>query len=339
MEDAKKRKVLLVDDEENNLAFMARSLHSEPYELVKCSNAIEALEIVKKTPDFDVILSDHKMPNMDGINFLQKAGEISPNSIKILVTAYSDADILIDSINKAKVYRYIKKPYKPDELQMTVASAIEYLQLKEDNNNLVTDLKDLFSGTIKAIIEALDAKDSFTLGRSRRVTFYSLKIADKLKLPKYLIGELELAGLLHDIGMIGVSDEILYKTEKLTPEEYEEIKMHVQHGVKILEDIDQLSEVVNIVKHHHEHYDGSGYPSGIKGDEIPLLSRIIAITDAYDSMVSNRAYRKSLTPEEAVGVLKNMSGKQFDPNLTQTFLEVLPDAIIEIKNFDDKMKI
>ena len=339
MEDAKKRKVLLVDDEENNLAFMARSLHSEPYELVKCSNAIEALEIVKKTPDFDVILSDHKMPNMDGINFLQKAGEISPNSIKILVTAYSDADILIDSINKAKVYRYIKKPYKPDELQMTVASAIEYLQLKEDNNNLVTDLKDLFSGTIKAIIEALDAKDSFTLGRSRRVTFYSLKIADKLKLPKYLIGELELAGLLHDIGMIGVSDEILYKTEKLTPEEYEEIKMHVQHGVKILEDIDQLSEVVNIVKYHHEHYDGSGYPSGIKGDEIPLLSRIIAITDAYDSMVSNRAYRKSLTPEEAVGVLKNMSGKQFDPELTQTFLEVLPDAIIEIKNFDDKMKI
>ena len=339
MKDGEKRKVLLVDDEENNLAFMARSLHSEPYELVKCNNAIEALELVKNTPDFDVILTDHKMPNMDGINFLQKAGEISPNSIKILVTAYSDADILIDSINKAKVYRYIKKPYKPDELQMTVASAIEYLQLKEDNSNLVTDLKDLFSGTIKAIIEALDAKDSFTLGRSRRVTFYSLKIADKLQLPKYLIGELELAGLLHDIGMIGVSDEILYKTEKLTPEEYEEIKMHVQHGVKILEDIDQLSEVVNIVKYHHEHYDGSGYPSGIKGDEIPLLSRIIAITDAYDSMVSNRAYRKSLTPEEATEVLKNMAGKQFDPNLIQTFLEVLPDAIIEIKNFDDKMKI
>ena len=337
--EEKKRRILLIDDEENNLTFMARCLHNEPYELVKCDNAIEALEIVKKTPDFDVILSDHKMPNMDGISFLEKAGKINANCIKILVTAYSDADILIDSINKAKVYRYIKKPYKPDELKMTVASAIEYLQLKEDNNNLVTDLKDLFSGTIKAIIEALDAKDSFTLGRSRRVTFYSLKIADKLQLPKYLIGELELAGLLHDIGMIGVSDEILYKTEKLTPEEYEEIKMHVQHGVKILEDIDQLSEVVDVVKHHHEHYDGSGYPSGIKGDEIPLLSRIIAITDAYDSMVSNRAYRKSLTPEEATEVLKNMSGKQFDPNLIQTFLEVLPDAIIEIKNFDDKMKI
>ena len=334
--EKKRRKILLVDDEENNLAFMVRCLHGEPYEVSTCVNSLEALEMVKNNY-FDVILSDHKMPNMNGIEFLEKTVEISPDSIKILVTAYSDADILIDSINRAKVYRYIKKPYKPDELKITVASAIDYLQLKEDNKNLVTDLKDLFSGTIKAIVEALDAKDSFTLGRSRRVTFYSLKIAEKLGLSNYLIGELELAGLLHDIGMIGVSDEILYKTDKLSPEEYEEIKMHVNHGVKILEDIDQLKEVVDIIRHHHEHYDGSGYPLGLSGEDIPLLSRIIAITDAYDSMVSSRAYRKSLSVEAAVEVLKNMSGKQFDPKLTQIFIEVLPNAINEIKNFEKKV--
>ena len=335
--EEKRRKILLVDDEENNLAFMVRSLRGEPYEVTKCLNSLDALEIAKKE-NYDVILSDHKMPNMNGIEFLQKAGEVSPDSIKVLVTAYSDADILIDSINLAKVYRYIKKPYKPDELKITVASAIDYLKLKEDNKNLVTDLKDLFSGTIKAIVEALDAKDSFTLGRSRRVTFYSLKIAEKLGLSNYLIGELELAGLLHDIGMIGVSDDILYKTEKLTDEEYEEIKLHVNHGVRILEDINQLKEVVDIIKHHHEHYDGTGYPSGLKGEEIPLLSRIIAITDAYDSMISNRAYRKSLTPDEAKMVLSNLSGSQFDPNLTQIFIEILPSVMEEVKKFEREEK-
>ncbi len=328
-----KRNVLLVDDEDNNLSLMARSLHNESFNIIKCQNAIDALAELNKQ-NFDIILSDHKMPQMDGITFLQQAGEISPNSIKILVTAYSDAELLIDSINKAKIFRYIKKPYKPDELIITVESAIEYLRLQEDNKVLVTDLKDLFSGTIKAIIEALDAKDSFTLGRSRRVTFYSLKIANKLNLPKHVIGELELAGLLHDIGMIGVSDEILNKTDKLTPEEFEEIKQHVKHGVKILEDINQLKDVVNVVKHHHEHYDGTGYPDRLSGENIPLLSRIIAITDAYDSMVSHRAYRTSLSSQEAVEKLKLASGKQFDPELTQIFLDVLPEAIEEIKDFE-----
>ena len=336
--EEKKRKILLVDDEENNLAFMERCLHNEPYEITKTLNPQEALELVK-SQKFDVILSDHKMPNISGVDFFEKTLDISPDSIKILITAYSEADILIEAINKAKIYRYIKKPYKPDELVVTVSAAIDYLKLKEDNNNLITDLKDLFSGTIKAIVEALDAKDSFTLGRSRRVTFYSLKMAEKLGLSNFLIGELELAGLLHDIGMIGVSDEILYKTEKLTPEEYEEIKQHVKHGVKILEDIDQLKEVVDIIKHHHEHYDGTGYPSGLKGEEIPLLARIIAITDAYDSMVSNRAYRQSLKPEEAIEVLKQLSNIQFDPELTNIFIEILPEAIREINEFEKKANI
>ena len=335
----RKRRILLVDDEENNLAFMARCLHNEPYELVKYTNPVEALSFIKSGQKFDIILSDHKMPEMDGIEFFEKVGQIDPECMKILVTAYSDADILIGSINTAKVYRYIKKPYKPDELVITVKAAVDFLEVKENNKSVVADLKDLFTGTIKAIVEALDAKDSFTLGRSRRVTFYALQMGEKLGLSKYLIGELELAGLLHDIGMIGVSDEILYKTEKLTPEEYEEIKMHVTHGVRILEDIEQLTEVVDVIKHHHEHYDGSGYPDGLKGNDIPLLSRIIAITDAYDSMISNRVYRKSLTSQEAVDVIKSMSGKQFDPELTQVFIDILPKALAKISEFDKRSRI
>ena len=134
-------------------------------------------------------------------------------------------------------------------------------------------------------MEALDAKDSFTSGRSKRITHYSMLIAKKLNLSSFDISKIELAGMLHDIGMIGVSDDILYKIEELTQEEYNEIKKHISYSVKILEDIKQLKDVVEIIKYHHEKYDGTGYPNGTKGDEIPLGARIIAITDAFDSII------------------------------------------------------
>ena len=327
MED-KRYKILIVDDEEDNLALLYRTLRSK-YDVTKAHSAIEALEILN-TETFDCILSDHKMPIMDGVEFLKRVNEIQPRTMRLLVTAYSDVKILIDAINYAKIYRYIKKPYSPDELLMIVESALECYQLKIDNENLINDLKDLFSGTVKAIIEALDAKDSFTLGRSRRVAYYAAKIVNKLALKPSEVSQIELAGLLHDIGMIGVAESILNKTQKLTDEEYEKIKMHVHYSVKILEDIKQLYDITEIIKYHHEYYNGCGYPYGLKGEEIPLGSRIIAIADAFDSMVSNRAYRKSLSADEALNIIKQCAGKQFDPNLVQIFEQILPEAMAEI---------
>ena len=331
MED-KRYRILIVDDEEDNLALLYRTLRSK-YEITKAHSAIEALEILK-SEQFDCILSDHKMPLMDGVEFLKRVNDMQPKTMRLLVTAYSDIKILIDAINYAKIYRYIKKPFSPDELLMIVESALECYQLKLDNENLITDLKDLFSGTVKAIIEALDAKDSFTLGRSRRVAFYTLKIVNKMALQPSEISKIELAGLLHDIGMIGVAEEILNKTQKLSDDEYETIKKHVHYSVKILEDIKQLSEITEIIKYHHEYYNGCGYPYGLKGDEIPLGSRIIAITDAYDSMVSNRAYRKSLSPEDAIKIIEQGAGKQFDPDLVEIFKSILPEAVEEIKEYE-----
>lgn len=332
--EERKYKLLIVDDEEDNLALMYRTLRTK-YNITKAHSAIEALEILR-TEQFDCILSDHKMPLMDGVEFLKRVNDMQPKTMRLLVTAYSDVKILIDAINYAKIYRYIKKPYSPDELLMIVEAALETYQLKLDNENLITDLKDLFSGTVKAIIEALDAKDSFTLGRSRRVAFYALKIVNKMALTPAEVSQIELAGLLHDIGMIGVAEEILNKTQKLSDEEYEKIKMHVHYSVKILEDIKQLYEITEIIKYHHEYYNGCGYPFGLKGEEIPLGSRIIAIADAYDSMVSNRAYRSSLTSEEALEVIQQGAGKQFDPNLVQIFASILPEALEEIKQYEIK---
>ena len=328
-----KYRVLIVDDEPDNLALLYRTLRGK-YEIEKSTSPITALEMIKQKK-FHCILSDHKMPEMDGVEFLKRCSESSPDTMRLLVTAFSDAGILIDAINYAKIYRYIKKPYNPDELLLIVQNALDYYQLKVDNKSLIKDLKELFAGTVTAIVEALDAKDSYTLGRSRRVTYYAVKIARALHLSENTTGKIELAGLLHDIGMIGVSDDILTKVEKLTTDEYNEIKKHVQHSVKILDDIKQLNEVVEIIKYHHEHYDGNGYPYGKKGEEIPLGARIIAVADAFDSMITPKAYRNFITPQEALNHIKSLSGKQFDPAIVEIFEQVMPMAVREIREMEN----
>ena len=258
----KKYNILLVDDEEDNLALLYRTLRGA-YNLEKTTSPLHALEILKEK-HFELVISDHKMPEMDGVEFLKHVQVHYPSTMRILLTAYSDANILIDAINYAKIYRYVKKPFNPEELQLIVSSALEYYQLKYDNDKLINDLKELFSGTIKAIMEALDAKDSYTSGRSKRITYYSIIVAKQLGLSTIDTGKVELAGMLHDIGMIGVSDEILYKIDALSQEEYDEIKKHITYSVKILEDIKQLKDVVEIIKYHHEKYDGTGYPTALK---------------------------------------------------------------------------
>ena len=327
-----KYNILLVDDEEDNLALLYRTLRGS-YNLDRSTSPLKAIDMLDEK-HYELVISDHKMPEMDGVEFLKKVLEKSPSTMRILLTAYSDANILIDAINYAKIYRYIKKPYNPDELQLIVSSALEYYQLKHDNDKLIDDLKELFSGTIKAIMGALDARDSFTSGRSRRITYYSVKIANKMNLPTVDVGKIELAGMLHDIGMIGVSDDILYKIGALNQEEFDQIKKHINYSVKILEDIKQLRDVVEIIKYHHEKYDGTGYPAGIKGDEIPVGSRIIALADAFDSIVSNRIYRNRLDYSDALQEIKNNSGTQFDPAVVAAFEECFDEIISTIKQLD-----
>lgn len=325
-----KYRILIVDDEPDNLALLYRTLRGH-YEIAKSTSPLAALDMLKQE-HFHCILSDHKMPEMDGVEFLKRCSEISPETMRLLVTAYSDAAILIDAINYAKIYRYIKKPYNPEELLLIVQNALDYLQLKIDNKLLINDLKELFAGTVTAIVEALDAKDSYTLGRSKRVTFYAVRIARSMQLNPMTLGKIELAGLLHDIGMIGVSDDILAKTEKLTVEEYNEIKKHVHHSIKILDDIKQLNEVVELIKYHHEHYDGNGYPFGKKAEEIPLGARIIAVADAFDSMITPKIYRQYISPEAALAKIKSLSGTQFDPVVVEHFEKIMPAAVREIEN-------
>ena len=329
-----KYNLLLVDDEEDNLALLYRTLRGT-YNLEKTTSPSKALEILNEK-NFHLVISDHKMPEMDGVEFLKRVQMAHPDTMRILLTAYSDANILIDAINYAKIYRYVKKPFNPDELQLIVSSALEYYQLKHDNDKLIADLKELFAGTIKAIMEALDAKDSFTSGRSKRITYYSVIMAKHLGISQIEIGKIELAGMLHDIGMIGISDDILYKIDALNQEEYDEIKKHITYSVKILEDIKQLKDVVEIIKYHHEKYDGTGYPQGTQGENIPIGSRIIAIADAFDSVISNRAYRNQSNLEEAKQAIIAGSGTQFDPIVVKAFEECFNEIAESAKNTDEQ---
>ena len=320
-----KYNILLVDDEEDNLSLLYRTLRGS-YNLDRSTSPLKALEMMDEK-DYQLLISDHKMPEMDGVEFLKRASEKHPDMMRILLTAYSDANILIDAINYAKIYRYVKKPYNPEELQLIVSAALEFFQLKHDNDKLIIDLKELFSGTIKAIMGALDAKDSYTSGRSKRITFYSTEIAKKLGLSSIDVGKVELAGMLHDIGMIGVSDDVLYKVDELTQEEYDEIKEHINYSVKILEDIKQLKDVVEIIRCHHENYDGSGYPAGLRGEEIPVGARIIAVGDAFDSIISDRVYRQKNNYEEALEEIKKGSGTHFDPVVVRAFCECFDNIV------------
>ena len=324
-----KYNILLVDDEEDNLSLLYRTLRGS-YNLDRSTSPLKALEMMDEK-DYQLVISDHKMPEMDGVEFLKRASEKHPDMMRILLTAYSDANILIDAINYAKIYRYVKKPYNPEELQLIVSAALEFFQLKHDNDKLIVDLKELFAGTIKAIMGALDAKDSYTSGRSKRITFYSTEIAKKLGLSSIDIGKVELAGMLHDIGMIGVSDDVHYKIDDLTQEEYDEIKEHINYSVKILEDIKQLKDVVEIIKCHHENYDGSGYPAGLRGEEIPVGARIIAVGDAFDSIISDRVYRQKNNYEEALEEIKKGSGSHFDPVIVRAFCECYEHIVQTIR--------
>ncbi len=330
--------ILVVDDEKDNIQLFTRTLRKN-YNVLSATRAVEGLEILKNN-QVDMVISDHKMPEMEGTEFLKHAYEIRPEAVRMLVTAFADMDILREAINDGKIHRYLKKPWTPNDLLNVVEACLGIYQLNIDNQKLAHNLKELFSGTISAIMEALDAKDPHTSGRSKRVTFFALKIGEEYGLSDVRLSELEVAGLLHDIGMIGVPVNVITKPGNLTEEEFELVKSHTIIGMKILEEIKQLNHVIKIVGCHHEHYNGEGYPYGLKGEDIPVESQIIAVADAYDGLTSDRAYRGSLSHEDAVRKIEGAAGTQFCPEVIAAFSRAIHGAVEELKNFDfDKLDV
>ena len=325
-----KKTVLLVDDEENNLQLLKRTFRGK-YNLLTAHNGLEALEVVKQYGNkIALIVSDQKMPVMEGTEFLKKVRETNPQIVKILLTGHVGTDILVSAINDCDLFQYILKPFEPKELEIAVENGISKFAMASDNKVFYNELRELFYKTIRAISNALDTKDSYTNGHSLRVTLYSMILAKELNLDDSYMEDIEIAGLLHDIGKIAMPKSILCKNGKLTDEEFLVMKSHPLRGEKIVINIKKLQMISSWVKAHHEKWDGRGYPDGLKGAEIPLPGRIIALADTYDAMTSTRPYRAALSHEVAIAEIKRCAGTQFDPELAGLFVS-LSDKIDEAR--------
>jgi putative two-component system response regulator len=323
-----KTKILVIDDEPANLRLLRRVL-GDDYETLAAQSGQEGLNILKDQ-DVALILTDQRMPGMSGVQVLEASQKIRPDAIKILLTGYTDIQALIDAINSGNVYKYIQKPWDAEDLKLTIKRAIETYNLRRHNQQLVIQLQGALSqletvslGTIRALADALDAKCDYTSGHSLRVSRYAITIGKQIGFADEELRDLEIAGILHDIGKIGVPESILWKPARLDPDEIKIMSAHPVRSAQMIEDIPLLKRSRLWVLHHHEYLDGSGYPDHLQGDAIPIGARIILVADAYDAMTSDRPYRKSIGYEKAASELRKYSGKQFDPELVKALLTMV----------------
>lgn len=255
----------------------------------------------------------------------------------LLLTGHKDLAPPLETIKRLDIQGYCEKSDKFDQIILLVESALKSVSqmriIKDINEKLETaysELKDAYRGTMESLRLAVDAKDSYTKNHSDRVSYYAVLIAQKLNLSESEIETIRDGGLFHDIGKIGIPDSILQKTSKLTDEEYDDIKNHPSIGAHILKPAKIFENIIPIVKHHHERYDGHGYPSNLKGEEIPLSARIVCIADSFDAMTSDRSYRPRFTLFKALEELERCKGTQFDPQLVDLFVEAVKSNIEQI---------
>lgn len=344
--------ILVVDDEPIIRDILVRKLTSSGYRPVAVENAFEALDKMREKT-FPVILSDIMMPGIDGIELLKKVRSGYPDTAVVMITAVSNANAAIEAL-KEGASDYLIKPFNLEEIVMSIANALEKRRLILENRGYQEHLEELvrvqtaeirgllaieqqktfqlnkaldeiqvtYNTTLEALSTALDYRDSVTEGHSQRVVKYSIEIGKALGLKNYDLEVLARGTLLHDIGKIGVPDSILRKPAILTSEEWGEMRKHVEYGYRMLQSIPFLKDASSIVLHHQERYDGDGYPQGLKRDEIVIGARIFAIVDTYDSMTTDRPYRKALTDKDAREEILRGRNSQFDPVVVDTFFKI-----------------
>jgi response regulator RpfG family c-di-GMP phosphodiesterase len=291
----------------------------------EAENAPEALELIGSR-NYDLIISDIIMPEMNGIELLRTIRQRDPGQEVIMITASSDINYSIEAI-RLKVYDYIIKPIDFAELSESVANALsralshrEHEELEHQVAAKEQQIQSLFFDAVQSLINALEARDAYTKGHSQRVKHYTELVLQELDMDEEYATSLLLAAQLHDIGKLGMSDFILYKAKQLSTDEREVTMKHPEVGYKILQPI--LPQfALDAVRHHHERWDGSGYPGNLKGEEVPLGARIISLADSYDAMTSQRIYREIASVDEALNEVHLCSGSQFDPALAESFIK------------------
>jgi len=314
-----------VDDEPLVLEGLRRTVYTE-FLADLAGGPEEGLAKVKKHGPYPVVVSDMRMPGMDGAKFLAIVRTISPDSIRVMLTGYNDIEAAVRAVNEGQIFRFLTKPVNPETLLDTLRACVAQYHSacveKEQLKITLEALEQLDLGTLTALARAIDAKSAWTAGHSERVTNLALKLGRAMGLPAESLELIHRGGLLHDIGKIGTPLTVLDKPGKLEPEEMQIMRDHVNIGVRILEPIPCLREALPIVAQHHEWLDGSGYPAGLAGENICMLARVLAVADCYDAMVSDRPYRKGLPQQQALEILRQRSGTQFDPAVIEVFMRL-----------------
>ena len=311
--------VLFVDDEQNILNAVKRLFISDPVTVLTATTAIEGMELMKSNT-VSVIVSDNIMPGMNGIDFLMWTKTVSPDSVRILMTGYADLRAAIEAINRGEIFRFVTKPWDDMELRRTVLDSI-------DKYKVVSSLKSADEAKLLSLAQTIELKDPYTRGHCERVARYTQLLTEAMDLPDDMKKNIKYGSWLHDCGKIGVPETILNKPGALDAEQFDVIKKHSRWGADVARAAQLPEPVVNIALYHHERFDGKGYPNGLKGADIPLEARIVAIADAFDAMTSDRPYRKKLSAKEALYVLKEGESASFDPDLVDMFISVLSGVI------------
>jgi putative two-component system response regulator len=328
------RRCLVVDDEPRLRQALVRLMQLDGFTCFECGSGIEALEILAREPVI-LVLSDLRMPKMDGAMLLREVRERYPDIAVIMITAVAEVEVAVECLGRGAM-DYISKPFVLEEVRARVKQALERRRLVLENRQYhhsleervrvqARRLEELFIASIQSLADALELKDAYTRGHSVRVSHYSGLIARELGIEGDTVRQIELGGHLHDIGKIGVREDVLNKPGKLTAEEYAHIMTHSVLGWRILLPLLGDSPVaLNVVRSHHERIDGRGVPDGLRGDAIAREARIACVADAFDAMMSGRPYRNApLTLEAAVGELQRHAGTQFDQQVVQALLAVV----------------
>ncbi len=316
-------KVLLVEDDKVSRIAIYRYLSENGFECISLRSVKNALDVVFEQA-FDIIFCDINLEDDSGFSLLEKIRESLLDIPFIFITASNDDDIIHEALDKG-ADDFLRKPFHLENLQTIIKRNIE--RKKIDFIRRSSNKESILLHAIKALIAALEAKDSYTSGHSLQVARYAHMLGEALGLFAEEQFILELSALLHDIGKIGMPDNILKKEASLQDDEYNLAKEHVIIGSKIITEINDLQEVATIIRHHHERFDGKGYPDGLKGDAIPLYSRIITIVDAYETIRAKRRYSDQQSMGYAFEELIKHSGTQFDPELLEVFIRMIRSTL------------
>lgn len=304
-------RILMVDDEASVLEGLA-ALLGRRFQVTTAVGGRAGLEVLSEDPGFAVIVSDMNMPGMTGAQFLGEARTVAADAVRLLLTGSNDLEDAVAAVNEGQIFRFLTKPCPSDILIAAVDAAVHQHDLQVSAHRR---LQESLTSSIRALARAIDAKDPSTRMHSERVAHLATRIAEAMGWPPDRVDLIRDAGLVHDVGKIGVPDAVLLKPGRLTDDEFEAVKLHAALGAEIVSEI-LTPEQVSWVRHHHEKFDGSGYPDRIAGEDIPEAARILCVADSVDVMTS-RPYCEPRTWEDAMDECRRVAGSHFDPRVVE----------------------